>query len=157
MASIWTDIGLALPDASVILRDLARLLIAGLLSGVLGYNRAATGHAAGIRTHMLVGLGAAVFTLVPFKAHAMPSDLAEIVKGIATGVGFLGAGTILKLTANHEIRGLTTAASIWLTSAIGFSVAAGRVWLAILATALGWGVLSILTEIPSRGGEPHRP
>src|SRR4051794_31422327 len=90
-----------------------RLLIAAALGGLLGYQREKLHKAAGVRTHMLVALGCAFFVLAPqFEENI---DLSRVIQGVVTGIGFLGAGAILKLEQEHSIRGLTTAASIWLT------------------------------------------
>ena len=72
------------------------------------------------------------------------SDAGRVFQGIATGIGFIGAGTILKLTEQQEIKGLTTAAGLWLTAAIGMAVGSGLVWIPILATLLAFAILSIL-------------
>ena len=96
---------------------LVRLVAAALLGGVIGAEREAGGKAAGLRTHMLVSLGAALFVIAPQQAGLGGASLVSIVQGVAAGIGFIGAGTILKLTEREEIKGLTTAASIWLTAA----------------------------------------
>src|SRR5437867_8741440 len=104
-----------LGDVAHIGRIFLRLLVASVLGGLVGLERQREHKAAGLRTHMLVALGAAMFTLVPL-AHGMEmADLSRVIQGVATGVGFLGAGTILKLGEEHKITGLTSAASIWLT------------------------------------------
>src|SRR5262249_14537118 len=96
---------------------------------------------------MLVALGAAMFTLVPLEGQMSISDLSRVIQGIATGVGFLGAGTILKLSDEHKIIGLTTAASIWLTAAAGMAIGAGWLWPALLGVLLGWVILSWLSGL----------
>jgi putative Mg2+ transporter-C (MgtC) family protein len=110
-------------DATQVTRVCVRLLVAVALGGLLGYEREKRGTSAGLRTHMLVALGSAIFVLVPLEAGITPADLSRVLQGVITGVGFLGAGAIIKLSQEQEIKGLTTAASVWLTAAIG--VAAG--------------------------------
>jgi putative Mg2+ transporter-C (MgtC) family protein len=141
METLWTESGWALPSEATLMRIGSRLLTAVVLGGIIGIERESTNRAAGLRTHMLVALGATVFTLVSVEAGATAGDLANVVKGLAAGIGFLGAGAILKSAAEREIRGLTTAASIWLTAAVGMAVGAGQAWLALMAILLSVGTL----------------
>lgn len=145
METFLTDAGWDLPSTSTLVRFGSRMLTAVVMGAIVGIEREQSRRAAGLRTHMLVALGATVFTLVPIEAGAVAGDLANVVKGIAAGVGFLGAGAILKLAADREIQGLTTAASIWLTAAVGMAIGAGYMWL-----ALGAIVLSLATLILGR-------
>jgi putative Mg2+ transporter-C (MgtC) family protein len=143
---------LNIPDATQIARVTIRLVTAAVLGGLLGYEREAMGKAAGLRTHMLVALGAAVFALVPMEVGMSGGDIGRVIQGIATGVGFLGAGTILKRTDQQEITGLTTAASIWMTAAIGLSVGIGGLWLSIVCTICALAILSIVGTLQRRIG-----
>jgi putative Mg2+ transporter-C (MgtC) family protein len=131
-------------NSDELLRVLVRLAVASLLGGLMGFERQHEGKAAGTRTHMLVALGAALFTLVPLETGMNITDASRIIQGIAAGIGFIGAGTILKLSEFHEIRGLTTAASIWMTAAVGVAVGAGRIGLALLSVGLGLFILYVL-------------
>jgi putative Mg2+ transporter-C (MgtC) family protein len=140
----WSDLGLYPPDGAQFLSLVFRLTVALFLGALVGLERQRRHHEAGLRTHMLVCLGSALFTAVPMEAGGTVNDLAQIVKGIAAGIGFLGAGTILKMTHEQEIRGLTTAASIWLTAGIGMAVGAGFVVLGSLGAVLGWIVLAVV-------------
>jgi putative Mg2+ transporter-C (MgtC) family protein len=144
LEALFNDAGLVWPSATTIVRVAVRLIAAVMLGGLLGLEREWRGRAAGLRTHMMVALGAALFTLVPLEAGATSGDLANVVKGIAAGIGFLGAGTILKLAAEREIQGLTTASSIWLTGAVGLAAGAGHLCSAIIAIGLSLGILSVL-------------
>src|SRR5262245_52138855 len=110
---------LDVPDAGHALQVAAQLALAATLGGVLGYERQRLGKAAGTRTHMLVALGAALFALVAVESGMSASDLSRVIQGIVAGVGFLGAGTILKVGAHEEVHGLTTAAGLWFTAAVG--------------------------------------
>jgi putative Mg2+ transporter-C (MgtC) family protein len=121
-----------------------RLLAAVILGGIVGFDRQRKGKAAGLRTHMLVALGTALFTIVPMEAGMAVVDLSRVLQGIAAGIGFIGAGAILKLTDQEEIKGLTTAASIWFTAALGVASALGSLWLPFVAVFLGVIILSAL-------------
>jgi putative Mg2+ transporter-C (MgtC) family protein len=126
------------------LRVFLRLTVALLLGGMVGFERQHEHKAAGIRTHMLVALGAALFTIVPIEARMEVSDLSRVIQGIAAGIGFLGAGTILKLGEPQQVKGLTTAGSIWLTAALGIAVGAGLLAPAIVGVFLALVVLFVL-------------
>jgi putative Mg2+ transporter-C (MgtC) family protein len=136
----FTDIG----DGSAIVRIVLRLLVAVVLGGVIGYERESIGAAAGLRTHMLVSLGAALFVLIPLQAGMRFEDLSRVLQGITAGIGFLGAGAILKQTDRNDVRGLTTAASIWLTAALGVAAGMGREATALLSTVFALVILAIL-------------
>jgi putative Mg2+ transporter-C (MgtC) family protein len=120
-----------------------RLCLATLIGGAIGLNRQTAGKAAGLRTHMLVSLGAALFVMVTLTDGSANSDaLSRTIQGVATGVGFLGAGEIIQLSRLSEgkpkVKGLTSAASIWATAALGVVAACGLWWVAI------WGTLLVL-------------
>lgn len=137
-----------------LLRLFGRLALAAGLGALLGAEREWVGKAAGLRTHMLVALGAAVFVMIPAMPDGDPSNLGRVIQGVAAGIGFIGAGTILKRTEREEIHGLTTAASIWLTAAIGSAVGVGHVWLPIVAALCAWCVLVAFVRL-ERGGQPR--
>ena len=136
-----------LPDVNQLARVLVRVVVAAALGGFLGAERERAGKAAGLRTHMLVALGAALFVLFPAEAGMNIGDLSRVIQGVATGIGFIGAGTILKRADNEEIQGLTTAASIWLTAAIGMAVGAGRLWLPVICAVGAWVILFVLSRL----------
>jgi len=127
-----------------ITRIVVRLLVALALGAVLGYERESVGASAGLRTHMLVSLGSALFVLIPLQAGMQIEDLSRVLQGITAGIGFLGAGAILKQTDKNDIRGLTTAASVWLTSAVGIAAGMGREATAVVSALFGLVVLAIL-------------
>jgi len=119
-----------------------RVLLAFILGGVIGYERETTQRPAGLRTHMLVAAGAAAFTIVSiyaFIGQGTVRDPARVAAQIVTGVGFLGAGTIWR--TSNTVRGLTTAASIWLVAAVGMLVGTGLYVLAIFTTVCGFAAL----------------
>jgi len=116
-----------------------RLLAAAIFGAILGLEREIHGHQAGMRTHMLVALGSAAFTVL--SIYAFPASLGQgstdpsrISAQIVTGIGFLGAGAIIKYGIN--IRGLTTAASLWVVAAIGLAAGAGAYFVAAVSTAI---------------------
>jgi putative Mg2+ transporter-C (MgtC) family protein len=153
MADIWTTIQQEfsdIPNTVEATRVMVRLLAAVMLGGLLGYEREARGASAGLRTHMLVALGSALFMVVPQMAGATVEDLSRVLQGVVAGIGFLGAGAIIKLSEDRKIRGLTTAASIWLTAAIGAAAGMGRITSAILCTLLALVILDLLRRRSKR-------
>lgn len=133
-------------DWHPLLDEWSRLGVAALLGSLIGMERQIHGHWAGLRTHIGVAVGAAVFVLVGHSYHP-GGDVARIVQGIAAGIGFLGAGTILKLSEQMEVKGLTTASSIWLTAAIGTAAGLALFSLAVNTTVLTLIVLAVLRPI----------
>lgn len=123
----------------------ARLLLAALLGAGVGYEREHADKPAGLRTHTLVSLGAALFTVVSLYGFDGVGDPARVAAQIVTGIGFLGAGAILRNEAT--IKGLTTAASIWTTAAIGMAVGVGMYAMSVVTTLI---VLAILRLIKTR-------
>jgi putative Mg2+ transporter-C (MgtC) family protein len=136
-----------LPDWLKFLHVAIRLVVAAAFGGLLGFEREREGKAAGLRTHMLVALGSALFTIAPLEAGMSFENLSRVFQGIATGIGFLGAGTILKGREQHEIQGLTTAAGIWLTAAVGIAVGIGQLWIPALGVILALIILSVLVYL----------
>ena len=142
------DFGLlGLPNLAELGRVTLRLVVAAVLGGLIGAEREWVGKAAGLRTHMMVSLGAALFVLVPIETGIGEGDMTRVIQGIATGIGFIGAGTILKRADTNQIQGLTTAATIWLTGAVGIAVGAGQMWLGIVCAISAWVILYILTGL----------
>lgn len=137
-------------DASQLTRMCIRLSVAVLLGGILGYERESRGVSAGLRTHMLVALGSALFVLVPLEAGIQPADLSRVLQGVIAGIGFLGAGAIIKLSHEKEIKGLTTAASVWMTAAIGIAAGMGRESTAILSALFALFILAALRQVERR-------
>jgi putative Mg2+ transporter-C (MgtC) family protein len=130
------------PDVGHVVQLAVRLALAAFLGGVLGYERQRAGKPAGMRTHMLVSLGAALFLLIPQQAGMSFADLSRVIQGIVTGIGFIGGGAILKQVESQEVKGLTTAAGLWLTAAVGIAVGFGRVTTAVLSTFLAFFILA---------------
>lgn len=136
----FSDLG----DAADITRVVLRLLMAIVLGAMLGYERESVGASAGLRTHMLVSLGSALFVLIPLQAGMRIEDLSRVVQGVTAGVGFLGAGAILKSQHDGQITGLTTAAGVWLTAAVGVAAGMGREATAVLSAVFALVILSLL-------------
>lgn len=136
-----------IPDAAQMTRITLRLLVAAILGGMLGYEREQKGKSAGIRTHMLVAIGAALFVMIPQQAGASTADLTRVLQGLIAGIGFLGAGAIISGTDQARPRGLTTAAGIWVTAAIGVAAGMGRELTAVFSTFIALLVLSVLPLI----------
>jgi putative Mg2+ transporter-C (MgtC) family protein len=141
------ELAAGLPDASQLLRGLLRLFTAALCGAVVGLQREHLGKPAGLRTHILVASGTALFVVATAEAGMGAPELSRVIQGLATGIGFLGAGAILKLERRQAILGLTTAADIWLTAAAGVAAGLGRLGLALLASALAWIVLALLARV----------
>jgi putative Mg2+ transporter-C (MgtC) family protein len=140
LQSEFADIG----DVETYTRMITRLGIAVILGGVIGYERERRGKAAGLRTHMLVSLGAALFVLTPLQGGMHVNDLSRVLQGVISGIGFLGAGAIIKWSNEGEVKGLTTAATIWLTAAIGVAAGMGKDLLAIFGALLALVILDLL-------------
>lgn len=134
-----------IPDASTLTLITVRLVVAAMLGGILGYERERKGRSAGVRTHMLVAVGAALFVIGPLQTGIEVGDLSRVLQGVVQGIGFLGAGAIMVRSAQHQIEGLTTAASIWATAGIGIIAGLGLEATAVLSTTI---VLLILAVVP---------
>ena len=154
MSSVWQQISSTfvaefsdLKDVTEITTVTIRLLMAALLGGILGFEREQRGKAAGIKTHMLVAIGSALFVLIPLQAGISDAEMSRVMQGIITGIGFLGAGAILKGQDEKDLKGLTTAAGIWVTAAIGVAAGLGRESLAILCTFLALMVLLTMPKV----------
>jgi putative Mg2+ transporter-C (MgtC) family protein len=126
------------PDVAQITRLIVRLVLAAVLGG--------------IRTHMLVAIGSALFVLVPQQGGMSIADMSRVIQGIVTGVGFLGAGAIIKHASEQNVQGLTTAAGVWMTSAIGIACGLGREVTAIVSTLLALAILSLIPRLFDKSG-----
>jgi putative Mg2+ transporter-C (MgtC) family protein len=134
-----------IPDTVAITVIALRLSLAAILGGILGYERERKARSAGVRTHMLVAVGACLFVIGPMQSGMPMADMSRVLQGIVQGIGFLGAGAIILHRSAHQVEGLTTAASIWATAGIGVIVGLGLEATAILSTAM---VLLILAVVP---------
>jgi putative Mg2+ transporter-C (MgtC) family protein len=155
MDVFWQELTAGWRDAEPFVRIAFRLLAAAVLGGVLGIERQYEHKSAGMRTHMLVTMGSALFTAAPLLGGVSAEHVTRIIQGIATGIGFVGGGTILKMTDQREVRGLTTAANIWLAAAVGVAVGAGWLVPAVLGTVLALVVLYFLERVERWFGMPQ--
>jgi putative Mg2+ transporter-C (MgtC) family protein len=148
--SVWSTLQQEFADLSdpeQLTRVSVRLLVAVALGAVLGYERERRGSTAGLRTHMLVALGVALVVVTAEQSGMEAADMSRVLQGILAGIGFLGAGAILKHGDQDQVRGLTTAASIWATAAIATAAGLGRETTAMLATLLAYLILSLLLRL----------
>ncbi len=121
-----------------------RLLLAAVLGAGIGYQRERAGKPAGLRTHILIALGSALFTVVSMFGFGGQVDPSRVAAGVVTGIGFLGAGVIFRgIRSDGPVMGLTTAASVWVTAAIGLAAGVGMYLVAVVIAVLAVGVLML--------------
>lgn len=147
---LWQELTHGLPDATQLIHVIVRLVAATVLGAIIGIQREQAGKPAGLRTHILVAVGAALFVTACAGVGMSLEGQSRVIQGIATGISFIGAGAILKLSEEREIQGLTTAAGIWMTTAIGVAVGLGSLGLALLSTGLTWIVLALILRYEKR-------
>jgi putative Mg2+ transporter-C (MgtC) family protein len=150
MNILWEELTAGLTNPDLLLRIIIRLLAAVVLGGLIGLQRERAGKPAGLRTHTLVCLGTTVVLLSCSAASLSLEGDSRVIQGILTGIGFIGAGSILKLSEEHLIRGLTTSASIWTTAAVGIAVGLGRVGIALITTILTILILAVVGTLERR-------
>ena len=155
MDVLWEELTRGLSNRQELERVIVRLLAATILGAIVGFERERAGKPAGLRTHTLVCLGTAVFVLVCTSVGMSSDGLSRVIQGIITGIGFIGAGSILKVTEQHAIKGLTTAAAVWMTAAIGVGVGLGAIGIAALTTLLAIIILAVVGAIEGRAEKRH--
>jgi putative Mg2+ transporter-C (MgtC) family protein len=150
---VWASILAALQDefsdfgdAAHLTHVIVRLLLAVLLGAAIGYERERHRRAAGLRTHMLIALGVALTVVAAEQSGMAIADTSRVLQGILAGIGFLGAGAIIKQGEPEHVRGLTTAASVWATAAIALAAGLGRATTAIFATIIALIILTLLVR-----------
>jgi putative Mg2+ transporter-C (MgtC) family protein len=143
MDIVWEELTAGLIDTRQLVHVLIRLLAATLLGAVIGLQRERAGKPAGLRTHMLVTLGTAVFVLACSGVGMSLEGQSRVIQGVVTGIGFIGAGSILKLSEQRDVQGLTTAAGVWMSAAIGVAVGLGSLGVAILSAVFTLLILSL--------------
>jgi putative Mg2+ transporter-C (MgtC) family protein len=149
---LWGEL-IGATDTHQLVRIVVRLLVALVIGASIGIQRQLSGHVAGLRTHMLISVGTTLFVLACLDLGH--DAMSRVIQGIATGVGFLGTGAILKLEQQREIYGLTTAAGIWLTAGASVCAATGHYITALLAVVLAWCVLALLVRFEERLAHPR--
>ncbi len=120
-----------------------RLLLAAALGAVIGYQRERANKPAGLRTHILISLGSALFTVVSIFGFGDGVDVSRVAAGVVTGIGFIGAGVIFRGMRGDHVMGLTTAASVWITAAIGLAAGVGMYLIAFIVAVVAVLVLMI--------------
>ncbi len=150
MDPLWHELTNGFPDRNRLIIVLLRVFAAVLLGAVVGIERERAGKPAGLRTHMLVSLGTAVVVIACQDSGMSLDGLSRVIQGMVTGIGFIGAGTILKLNEQREIQGLTTAAGLWMTAAIGVAAGLGILGVAVIGTLVTVLVLVLEHVIDAR-------
>ena len=145
--TVWSTVALEFTDVSdieTITQISLRLVVAAILGGIIGYERELKSRDAGLRTHILVCMGTAIFVIGPTQAGMPIEDMSRVLQGIIQGMGFLGAGAIVVGTIKQRTQGLTTAAGVWATAGIGVAVGLGLEATAVLATLFVVTTLGVL-------------
>jgi putative Mg2+ transporter-C (MgtC) family protein len=150
MEIIWRELTNGIPDAAQLARVLIRLIAATVFGALIGYQRESAGKPAGLRTHTLVSVGTCLFVVGGDAGGLSFEGQSRVIQGIITGIGFIGAGTILKLQQERDIQGLTTASGVWMTAAIGVAVGLGNVGLGLIATVLALLLLAFAGRLEYR-------
>ena len=152
MDILWAELTAGLPNRELLTVIVIRFVAATLFGAAIGIERQRAGKAAGLRTHVLVASGTTVFLLACLAAgmHADSDAISRVIQGIVTGIGFVGAGSILKRDSERDIQGVTTSAGIWMTAAIGVATGLGRIGIALMATILALIVLRVTVWVEGR-------
>ena len=150
MDILLNELTSGIPDWAQTTRVVVRMLAATFVGGIIGWERERTGKAAGLRTHMIVSLSSAIFVLAPVEAGMDLDEVSRVIQGVAAGIGFIGAGAILKPANDRSIEGLTTAAGIWLTAALGLAAGLGRLGLATISALMAWLILALVARLDVR-------
>lgn len=155
MSPLWQEVSSSIPPADEILRVGLRMVGSLVIGTVIGLQRELTHKPAGLRTHLLVALGSTLLVVAAVNSGMKSGDVSRVIQGLITGIGFLGGGTILKLTQEHEIRGLTTAAGIWLTAAASVAVGLGKFIDAFIGVLFALVVLTAVSKYNSNGASAN--
>jgi putative Mg2+ transporter-C (MgtC) family protein len=153
VSTVLNELTQSIPDAHHLVRIGVRLIAVLVIGALVGLQRELTHRPAGLRTHMLVALGTGLFVVGCTESGMSLDALARVIQGLAAGVGFLGGGAILKLTAEHEIHGLTTAACIWMTAAASAAAGLGQIVTALIGVCLGLLTLVACKKLEALLGE----
>lgn len=150
MELVLQELTLGLESTRQAAQILLRMVAAVVFGFLVGMQREKAGKPAGVRTHMLVSLATAIVVLACAGMGMQYDAQSRVIQGIVTGIGFIGAGSILKLSAERDIQGLTTAAGLWLTAAIGIACGVGTLGIALIAAVITVGVLALAGVIETR-------
>jgi putative Mg2+ transporter-C (MgtC) family protein len=140
--------------AQQVVRVALRLVAALIIGTLIGFQRELSHKPAGLRTHLLVALGTVLLVTSAVNSGMKSADVSRVIQGLITGIGFLGGGTILKLTQEHEIRGLTTAAGIWLTAAASVAAGLGEFAAAFIGVLFALVVLTVVGRSSGHRDDP---
>lgn len=143
METLWQELTNGIPEARNLWIILIRVSAATLLGAVVGIQRERAGKPAGVRTHVLVSVGTAIVVLACAASGMDMDGQSRVIQGVVTGIGFIGAGSILKVSEERDIRGLTTAAGLWLTAAVGVASGLGTIGIAVIAAILALIILAL--------------
>lgn len=143
METISSELFKGIPETDLLVRFLFRILAALIFGALIGLQRASVGKAAGMRTHVLVSTGTCLFVVASLGAGFGDDAVSRVVQGIITGIGFIGAGTIVKADHESQVQGLTTASGIWMTSGIGVVTGLGMVGLGLVGTIIALVILML--------------
>ena len=155
MEMLWQELTFGIGSGRQLAQIVVRLIVAAILGGLVGIQREKAGKPAGVRTHMLVCLGTAVVVLASTGMGMNLDGQSRVIQGIVTGIGFIGAGSILKV-GEDDIRGLTTAAGLWTTAAIGIACGGGEIGIALISAVLTVIVLALAGVPERREDEKHQ-
>jgi putative Mg2+ transporter-C (MgtC) family protein len=150
MNILWEELTAGLTNHDHLLRVFIRLFAAILLGGLIGLQRVSATKPAGMRTHVLVCLGTTAVLLSCSATAFSLEGASRVIQGILIGIGFIGAGSILKLSEEHLIHGLTVSVRIWTTAAVGIAIGLGQVGIALITTVLTILVLAVLAASERR-------
>jgi len=159
METLWNELTFGLADRQRLVVVLVRVIAATVLGAIVGFEREKAGKPAGLRTHMLVSLGTTIVVLACHGGGIGAEGLSRVIQGIVTGIGFIGAGSILKINKQRDIQGLTTAAGLWMTAAIGIAVGLGSLGVALISTVFTLIILALAgwAEARVKGSTPGEP
>ena len=150
MNILWEELTAGLTNHDHLLRAFLRLFAAIVLGGLIGLQRVNAKKPGGLRTHILVCLGTTGILLACSSAALSPEGVSRVIQGIVTGIGFIGAGSILKLSEEHLIHGLTVSVRIWTTAAVGIAIGLGQIGIALITAVLTILVLAVLAALDRR-------
>ncbi len=146
-----------LANVADVTRLLVRVLLAVILAAAIGYERESRGSTAGLRTHMILALGVTLIVVSAQQSGMGSEDVSRVIQGVFAGIGFLGAGAIVKHSDGNRVRGLTTAASLWTTAAVAMACGLGMDVTAIVGTIIALLILSVLLRIERRDVKTRLP
>ena len=156
MNILWEELTAGLTNQDHLLRVLVRLFAAILLGGLIGLQRVSERKPSGLRTHILVCLGTTGVLLSCSAAALSLEGASRVIQGIVIGIGFIGAGSILKSSEEHLVHGLTVSVRLWTTAAVGIAIGLGQVGIALITVVLIILVLTVIAASERRIAKRRR-